>query len=165
MKSGRQILVVALVLGACMFACMRWWRHRQEAVGGQVCPPCERQTRLPELEWLRGWLQLTDTQFARVRSLHLDYQPQCRDLCRRIRDAESALLEEAKRSPDDLARALRVRAEVEMECQQALLTHIHRTAACLDPARAGMYLDTLLPHALRLEACPEVSPSSDFPPQ
>lgn len=150
MKRGLLILALALILGACMFLCARMMTRTQAPL--RLAPGFQGESGnlLPELEWLRARLRLGDAQFEKVRALHLEYRPRCDDLCRRIRDADRSLLEISKREPrpPELTAALRSRADLKLECHHAMLDHVHRTAACLDPDQARQYLEIVLPHVL-----------------
>src|SRR5260221_10817425 len=44
-----------------------------------------------ELEWLRREFHLSDTQFAKIATLHSVYTPVCNEMCRRIMEANSKL--------------------------------------------------------------------------
>jgi len=145
MKRGQFILVIALALGACMFFCSRYWLHDNRMTSAM---PQERESLLPELEWLRQRLRLDDAQFEKVKALHLAFQPKCQDLCMRAEEAETALREVMLDPQKDATAALKTRAELHLECQQAMLAHVRQTAACMNADQAKQYLDTLLPHVL-----------------
>lgn len=145
MKRGLLILVVAFVLGVCMFFYSRYWLRAQRVSIGM---PHERESLLPELEWMRHRLRLDDAQFEKVKTLHLAYRPKCQDLCMRAEAAETALQAVLLDPQKDATAALKTRADLQFECQQALLAHVRETAACMKADQAKQYLDTLLPHVL-----------------
>lgn len=155
MKRGRAILVIAVVLGVCMFFCSRLMvreaatpRETTEFIG-------ETGNLLPELDWLKQSLHLTEAQFEKVKTLHLAYRPKCDQLCNRMRDSERTLLAAATKGSEadpELSRALRARIEVQLECQQAMLAHVRQTAACMDPQQARQYLDIVLPYVLGMNS-------------
>lgn len=108
---------------------------------------------MPELTWLKTELKATDAQFAKVTELHLAYRPKCVEMCRRITDAHAkvdALARANRGMTPELDAALREHAATHAECQQAMLEHIYRTAALLDPGQASRYIETVLPIALEL---------------
>lgn len=148
MKRGQLILVIALVLGACTFFCSRYWLHDNRMTSAM---PQERESLLPELEWIRHQLQLNEAQFEKVKSLHLAYRPKCQDLCMRAEAAETALKEVLLDPQKDATAALKSRANLQVECQQAMLAHVRETAACMTAEQAKQYLGTLLPHVLGLK--------------
>ena len=148
MKRGQFILVIALTLGVCMFFCSRYWLHEQPL---SIAMPQERESLLPELEWLRQRLRLDAAQFEKVKTLHLAYRPKCQGLCRRAHEAETALLAVIRDSHKDATAALKARAELQVECQQAMLEHVRQTAACMNADQVKQYLDTLLPHVLGMK--------------
>lgn len=147
MKKGALILACATALGLGMFFGVRTvMDHKERSV-----VPTVHGSRLPELSWLQHWLHLNEAQFSRVKDLHLDYLPKCEKLCSEMDAADAKVLTLSKRpGPPDAAmfQALQDRARLAAECQQALLTHLHETAACMDDAQARMFLDRMIPHAL-----------------
>ena len=147
MRRGQFILLIALTLGLCMFVCTRLILHERSVV---TAVPHERDSLLPELEWLRQWLRLDEAQFRQVRELHLAYRPRCRELCMRANEADARLVAVMRDSPPDLSAVLRARAEVQVEAQEAMLAHVWQTAALMTPEQARQYLETLLPHVLGL---------------
>jgi hypothetical protein len=110
----------------------------------------ERQSLLPELEWLRQKFQLDEEQFEQVKALHLAYRPTCQAFCMRAAESETALLQVMRDPTIDATAALKNRAELEVECQQAMLAHVRQTAACMNAVQAKQYLDTVLPQVLGL---------------
>lgn len=157
MKKGIFILACALALGACMFVCTRFILARMD----EASMPVEAGSRLPELQWLRHWLDLNDEQFSRVKALHIAYLPKCEQLCERVHESNASVLALSRKqfSVDPaFAAAIQARAQLTSECQQALLQHIYETAACLKPEQANRYLHTMVPHALGVSCC--ATPSS-----
>lgn len=160
MKRGQIILLISLVLGCCMFYCSRFLHERASATAGQEMSH-ENGSMLPELEWLRQWLRLTDIQFEQVKALHLAYLPKCRLNCARIGAAEAALLEASAKPMDELTEQLQALAAAQIECRQAMLAHVRQTTACMNDEQARQYQNVLLPHVLGLgrhcASCPQHS--------
>lgn len=149
MKRGLIILIVAVVLGAGMFFGSQRMSRPCDCTPAQM--PVENGSLLPELQWLRVSLDLTDSQFERVRALHLAYQPRCAELCMRIQHSDHALLEASASSravTENLTKLMRERAELTQECRQAMLKHVYETADCMASETADQYLKTVLPHVL-----------------
>lgn len=112
-------------------------------------------TMLPELEWLQRELQLDDAQFAKVKELHLAYRPTCEALCQKVRVARSKLRTLATKGgiiTPAFEAALQEQAAVHVECQKALLMHLHRTADVMTVAQSQQYLDIMLPQVIGTEA-------------
>ena len=150
MKRGLIILIVAVILGIGMFFGSQRMLKSCDCVQTEQMP-VENGSLLPELQWLRVSLHLTDPQFEKVRALHLAYQPTCAELCMRIQHSDHALLEASERSramTDDIANLMREHAELTQECQKAMLKHVYETADCMAPEQADKYLKTVLPHVL-----------------
>lgn len=150
MKRGLIILIVAVILGVGMFfGAQRMLRPCDCTQTTQM--PVENGSLLPELQWLRVSLRLTEPQFEKVQALHLAYQPTCAELCMRIQHSDHALQEAASRSravTADVMKLMHERADLTQECQQAMLKHVYETAACMAPDQADKYLKTVLPHVL-----------------
>lgn len=161
MKRGQFILLTALLLGACMFYCSRYL-HEFAPASAEHEMSHENGSMLPELQWLRQWLNLSEPQFGEVQALHLAYLPKCRLNCARIEAAEAALLEAAGRPMDELGDRLQELATAQTACRLAMIGHVRQTASCLNDAQARQYLDVLFPHVLGLSrhcgACPEHPP-------
>ena len=146
MKKGILVLLVGLLAGVVAFCAMRWQKdghhHSRDGIALDF---------MPELEWLKRDLQLTDEQFSKVRELHIAYRPGCAEMCRRIAEAHEKMeaISTANReiTPEYKA-ALREHAEIHVEGQEAMLKHLYRTAATLNPPQAERYLKTMLPFAL-----------------
>jgi hypothetical protein len=153
MKKGAVILLVAVALGVCMFFCTRLMLgHLDERI-----MPTEHGSRLPELGWLRHSYKLTDSQFESIRRLHAAYLPTCEKLCARVQESDARVLHlgltPGQPVSAELAAALRERGQLAAECQEALLKHIHETAACMDAEQAALYRARMIPHALGVSCC------------
>lgn len=150
MKRGLIILIVAVILGVGMFFGSRRMLRPCDCVQ-MAQMPVENGSLLPELQWLRVSLHLTDPQFEKVQALHLAYQPKCAELCMRIQHSDHALQEAASRSravTADVTKLMHERADLTQECQQAMLKHVYETADCMAPEQADKYLKIVLPHVL-----------------
>lgn len=150
MNRGLLILLVAVVLGVGMFIGSQQMLKSCDCVNTEQMP-VENGSLLPELQWLRSSLHLTDPQFEKVRALHLAYQPKCAELCLRVQHSDHALQEAASRSrtvTEEVMKLLRARAALAQECQQAMLQHVYETAACMAPKQTDQYLKAMLPHVL-----------------
>ncbi len=145
MKSALITLVLSLLAGTLAFCLMRSHKlaERDEVL----------LDSMPELSWMKADLKLTDSQFAKVTEMHLAYRPKCLGLCQRIAAAHAKVesLARANRAmSSELDAALRDHATTHSECQTAMLEHIYRTAALLEPQQATRYVETVLPIALEL---------------
>lgn len=154
MKRGLLILIAAVALGAGMFVVSRAVFSTCNCAADAEMP-MSGGSLLPELEWLRHSLRLTDGQFEKVKALHLAYQPTCEELCARVHRSNLALMETTASSGSvegEVAKHLRERADLTVECQRAMLHHVYETAACMNPEQARQYLRSVLPHAFGLDA-------------
>ncbi|MES2659714.1 MAG: periplasmic heavy metal sensor [Verrucomicrobiota bacterium] len=154
MKKVLLSILLGLVAGLLAFYLMR--SHRLAARDGVLLDS------MPELSWVRTDLKATDSQMAKVTELHLAYRPKCEEMCRRITAAHAkveALARANRGMTPELDAAIREHAETHAQCQQAMLEHIYRTAALLDPEQATRYMETVLPIAL------ELTPGADPRPE
>lgn len=144
-RYGVAILLSAVMIGAVAFfaASAHKTQLRQNVL----------VDNLPELEWVRGELGLSNEQFEKVRELHVDYRPECVEMCDRIHKAHARLVQ-ASREADgltpELKAAIEHHARVQAECREAMLAHLYETAAVLDETQANHYLKLMLPFALDL---------------
>jgi len=146
MKKPLIVLIIAVIAGVSAFFVMR--RHGETAHSHSSGVVLDT---MPELEWLRGDLKLSDEQFAKVKALHVAYRPACVVMCRRIAAAHEKLDKlgnENKSLTPEFQAALKEHADIHLECQEAMLRHLYETAATLNPDQAGRYLKTMLPFAL-----------------
>ena len=93
MNRGFLVLGGAVLAGLLAFGAMRWEKERGLHHGGSLFLDA-----MPELEWLKKDLRLTDEQFAKVRALHVAYRPKCGEMCGRIAKAHSVLESVAARN-------------------------------------------------------------------
>ena len=143
MKKGLLVFMVALLAGMVAFCAVRWQKAGHHHSG--------KETALPELVWLKKDLELSEEQFSKVRELHLAYSPGCAEMCRRIAEAHKkieAFATSTREITPEYKAALREHADIHVECQEAMLKHLYRTAATLNPQQAERYLKTMLPFAM-----------------
>ena len=146
MKKGILVLFAALFAGVAAFFAMRWHMAEEHHHGSRTMLDA-----MPELEWLKRDLHLTDDQFSKVSDLHALYRPKCAEMCRRIEEAHKQMDDLAlstKGMTPELQAALKAHADLHLECQEAMLQHLYRTAAALNQAQAQQYLKSMLPFAL-----------------
>jgi Spy/CpxP family protein refolding chaperone len=152
MKRGFWILLIALLAGVIGFFATR--RPCFCAIGANSLVH-DGGSMLPELKWLRAELSLTDVQFDKVAELHLAYRPTCEALCEKVvasRKKVRTLASTGDIASRELEAALQEQAAVQVECQRAMLKHLHQTAAVMSPQQARQYLDAMLPQVLGAEA-------------
>lgn len=149
MKRGFLILIAALLVGIVGF-----FITRQQcccSISGSSASTHDGGSMLPELEWLHHELKLTDEQFAKVRGKHLDYRPVCEALCMKVAAAQKkvqTLAQAGNIASPEIEAALQEQAAVHVECQKAMLKHLHETAAVMSPEQSKKYLDAMLPHVI-----------------
>ena len=144
MRKTLVILLIALSTGVISYLAMRSQKpeHRHPEI---------LLDTLPELAWLKKDLKLSDSQFEKVKALHVDYRPKCEEMCHRVAAAHERL-DEASRAAGGMTPELRNEianhARIHAECQEAMLTHLYQTAAVLEKDQARRYLHTMLPFAM-----------------
>lgn len=152
MKRGIIILVAALVVGIASYVITR---QQCCCAVGATSSSHDGTSLLPELEWLHDELKLTDEQFTKVQALHLAYKPTCEALCVKIAAAHrkvQSLADGGDITSAEFTAALQAQATVRVECQQAMLKHLHETAAVMSPEQARQYLAAMVPQVLNDEA-------------
>lgn len=147
------ILVIALVAGVAGFFVVKS-QHPDRLASFQH----DGNSRLPELQWLRTELQLTDDQFTKVAQIHEAYRPTCEALCMKVMASHAKIKKLASPhmpvSPE-LEAALTEHALLHVECQKAMLNHLHQTASAMNPKQAEAYLAALLPEVIELPLEPD----------
>ncbi len=143
MKRAILVLLIAIACGALAFFTMR--SQQIASTHGVLLD------QLPELNWLKTELGLSDAEFEKVKNLHLTYRPRCVELCNQIHTAHramAALARKDKSMSPGLAAAITEHSRVAAECQKAMLEHVYQTASILSADKAKIYLQRVLPHAL-----------------
>jgi hypothetical protein len=144
MKRPLFSLALALLVGVGAFFGMRSHALKEQKSSLLV-------DQLPELSWLKTELQLRDDELTKVKELHLAYRPTCLEMCKRIADARVKLqkMTESQREWNpELEQAIQEHAKVQADCQRAMLQHLYKTAAVLEPEKAERFLKSALPAAL-----------------
>jgi hypothetical protein len=95
-----------------------------------------------QLAWLQSEFKLSPPQVAAIKILHEDYQPVCREHCKKIALARTAL---AHAQPSEIAAAQLELTGIENICRDATRAHLQRVAAVMDPAQATRFLNLVLP--------------------
>lgn len=148
MKRGLWILAVAVLACIAGFFVMR----RQCSCVMPASPVAHAgDSRLPELEWLRQEMHLSESQFAEVSALHAAYRPTCELLCQKVMTSNKKvknLAADGRQVSPQLQAALDESAALRVECQRAMLTHLYQTAACMGPEQSARYLAAMLPQVI-----------------
>ena len=154
MKRGLIILILAVAASSAAFFITR----NQCQCGTRLdATSHDGETMLPELEWLHQELKLDDIQFEKVKAQHLAYKPTCEALCMKVMAARKKLGQIAAQgnlSSPEFDAALQEQAAVHVECQKALLRHLHQTAGLMSESQARQYLDAMLPQVIGVAAEP-----------
>lgn len=98
------------------------------------------------MDWLRSEFNLTDEQFAKVKAIHVAYEPKCGEMCMHIAGANSnldRLILANKSVTPELVAALRQCARVKEECHEAMLGHLYAVAAEMSPSSGDRYLQMM----------------------
>lgn len=145
---GPLILMIAVLAGVTGFFAVS-----SQQTGSSASFHHDGNSRLPELEWLRTELKLSEEQFKKVAEIHQAYRPSCEALCMKVMASHAKIKRLATPhstvSPE-LEEALKEHALLHVECQKAMLNHLHKTAAVMNPDQAETYLAALLPGVIEL---------------
>jgi len=128
MKRVMLWVLCAAVAAAGAFAVTRWMGQRVNPIEGN------------EIAWLQAEFKLSPEQVAAVSRLHAEYQPICREHCRKIQHvrAELQVAADPRAAQTELAR-------VEAICQEATRAHLQRVAAVMEPNEGARFLELVLP--------------------
>lgn len=157
MIRGLTIILTGLLIGAGAFFVIK----EHDLPHSQHSFAHDGNSRLPELEWLRQKLQLTDKQFEEIAKTHEAYRPTCEALCMKVMASHAKikkLTSTDRPVTPELEEALKEHALLHVECQKAMLNHLHNTASQMTPEQARTYLEALLPQVIELPLEPDERP-------
>lgn len=153
---NRPILLLLLGLAAGVGAHLGYLNWRSE----NVLPPVGE-----ELEWMRAELKLTDSQYARIASLHDMDRPRVRSLAGRIAAMQKQMdaFESERRTEGQVdfvafAQFVENFRQVGLECERSTRQLVHDTASVLDPRQREMYLELVEPLVARAPRKPDALP-------
>lgn len=99
-----------------------------------------------QLAWMKSELQLTDSQFARIRELHEASSPRLRALAAQVSrmQAEFAAFENTRRATDQVdflgfAQFVQARREIDRECLDSTRQLVQATAGQMTPGQRQHY--------------------------
>ena len=158
MKRAWFIMIGGLLLAVAAYICIYLARtSAARAMTGRDSLP---------LAWMQTEYQLSDAQMARVRQLHLEYEPKCMEMCRRIdekNDQLQRLLMATNVITPEIKQALAETATLRADCQAAMLEHLYQVARVMPPDQARRYLDWMQTETL-MPGMPYTKHSSPSPP-
>lgn len=97
----------------------------------------------PELAWLKKEFNLSDSEFARIVALHLEYLPGCAERCRLIEEQNQklqALLSSADRVTPEIEELMATRAKMRADCEAEMLKHFLAVSQTMPPEQGRRYL-------------------------
>ena len=95
------------------------------------------------LLWLRHEFNLTDAQFAQIKSLHEKYSGRCDAMCQEIMRVNARLdnlISADHEVTPELSSAMEQAALVQANCRTAMLAHIYEVAANMEPTQGARYV-------------------------
>ena len=131
-------LLLALFVGGALFALCYWTAERARVAVAR------HETN--ELAWLCREFRLTDSEVARIRTLHDGYKPKCEEMCARVaaKNAElAALLKGATNVTAEVEHKLAEIAGIRAECQAQMLRHFQEVARTMPANQGARYLDEM----------------------
>ena len=135
MKRAWSTLATAVLIGVAAFGCAFFLSQRlSRTVPG---------SRADDLDWLRQEFNLSDSDLAKVRTLHDGYLPQCGEMCRQIaakkRELEQALTGATNLSATAEARLVELHT-LRARCQSQMLQHFIAVSQAMPPEQGRRYL-------------------------
>jgi hypothetical protein len=98
----------------------------------------------PELAWLQQEFHISNSEMARIETLHHAYVAACAERCRLIdrKNAElQQMLQQATSVTPEIDRCLREAANLRADCQQSMLQHFYQISATMPPDQGKRYFD------------------------
>jgi hypothetical protein len=135
MKRSPVILLLALVLGAAVFAA-------SYSISQRVCARHAGNVA-DNLDWLRQEFRLSESEMARVRKLHDGYLPECATRCRSIATKKAELestLADATNVSEAAVQKLNELAALRAQCQTQMLRHFVEVSQAMPPEQGKRYL-------------------------
>lgn len=136
MKRGSLVLLLGIAVG---FATHLAYYSLHE--------PADFDSIDAQLAWMKGELQLSDAQFARIRELHLASNPRLRALAAQVAQmqTEFAAFENARRTTDrvdfiEFARFVETRRSISRQCLDSTRQLVLATASEMTPSQREHYL-------------------------
>ena len=116
------------------------------------------QNRSPELEWLKTEFRLEEDVFARISGMHRNYEPQCQEMCRQIREKNlelQTLISATNIVTPEIVTKIGEATSLRMECQIMMLRHFYQVSEAMPPAEGRRYL-------ARMKAATSLSTGGSF---
>ena len=98
----------------------------------------------PELVWLQKEFNLSDAELTRITRLHDAYQPDCKEMCRRIDEQGmrlKKLLSATNMMSPEIEAAFAESAKLRADCQRDMLQHFFEVSRTMPHAQGRRYLD------------------------
>lgn len=96
-----------------------------------------------ELLWLRTEFSLNDQDFARIRTLHEGYLPDCEKMCARIAAADKELerlIVSTNQVTPEISKKLSEISNLRQECQATMLEHLYAVSRAMPEDQGRRYL-------------------------
>ncbi|MGA2017767.1 MAG: hypothetical protein ABSH26_12495 [Opitutaceae bacterium] len=113
----------------------------------RVHEPVYTDTIDAQLSWMKGELQLSDAQFARIKELHMASNPRLRALATQVAqmEAEFAAFENTRRTTDrvdfiEFARFVETRRAISQQCLDSTRRLVLAAASEMTPSQRERYL-------------------------
>lgn len=149
MKSTAYTLVMALLLGIGAFFLTRTACEKRSTRTFAEKVSSLEQNIPANLAWMRKELSLTDQEFARECEIHEAHMVEYRRLCAEMNASRERLklaLEGGKEFTDD-GRSAILDYETHFEaCERAVIQHVRKAAASMNPDAGRIYVKRMLPH-------------------
>lgn len=151
MKSTAYTLVMAMLLGIGAFFLTRTaCEKRSTLTFAEKVSTLENNTPA-NLAWMRKELALNDQEFARECEIHEAHLVEYRRLCAEMNASRERLkraLAGGKEFTDD-GRSAILDYEAHFEaCERAVIQHVKKAAASMNPEAGRAYVQRMLPHIL-----------------
>ncbi|MFO1499350.1 MAG: periplasmic heavy metal sensor [Verrucomicrobiota bacterium] len=129
------IVLLGLALASAAYGALYFGRTARDRQLEQTCGP--------ELAWIRKEFQLSEADFARVRTLHEAYKPICREYCRRIDEKNGAVATMMMASTNvtpAIEKTLSEAAQLKAQCYAEMIKHFFKVSEAMPPEQGRRYL-------------------------
>ncbi len=138
--------ITILIAGLALAAVTCWFGYRlglgPSATTLQGSDSASKSS--PELVWLKQQYALSDSDYARIVSLHEAYLPTCRENCRQMALAEErvrTLLAAHPQITPEAEQAINEAARLKAVCQTAMLRHFYTVSQAMPAEQGKRYLE------------------------
>jgi len=100
----------------------------------------------PELAWLKQEFSLNDVQFEKIKSIHMEFDVECHEMCQDLAESQEKLhllIAQNSTITPEIKASLSETAAFREFCRQSTLRHLYRISALMTPEQAAQYREAM----------------------